>query len=77
VLGNLEREGQRLVAEGAVNLEGVEDAGHLVGRKLDVDDRTDHAYDAADAPRLGRARLGLFGGRCHSALASVLIVDSV
>ena len=54
VLRDLEGEGQRLLVKGAFHLERVEDGRHLVGRELDVDDRTDHTYDAADAAWLGR-----------------------
>ncbi len=49
VAGDLEGEGRGVVADGAVDVERVEELRHLVGSELDVDDRTDDPGNPPDA----------------------------
>jgi len=54
VLRHFEGEPLGHALEVDVGLEGVVQLGHLIARELDVDDRPDHAYDAARRTRVGR-----------------------
>src|SRR5690606_36667471 len=73
VLGDLEGDRRRLVADRDVGLERVVDLGDRVVRELDVDDGARDARDASDAARgRGLRSLRLLGSGSHG--LSFLIV---
>src|SRR5690606_19175200 len=63
VLGHLERQGLLVAGDLGVDQEGVVDLGHLIGRELDVEHRSDDPGDATGHG--GRVGGGLFDGCSH------------